>query len=129
VSLAQFHCIGRGHQARFSENFDQTLSNAIHATPNPSQATAELDDVALLTVLANFAGAGPYEPSERRRNGPFPVLEIDEAQPALRVFRWHWWWAGAPIGRFAFAGRTLVPSQTVVFGARFEPARAGGVSR
>lgn len=129
MSLAQLYCTGRGHEARFSEDFDQTLSNAVHATPNPAQATAELDDVALLIVLANFAGVGPYEPSDRPHDGPFTMLEIDALQPALRVFRWHWWWAGVPIGRFAFAGRTLVPSQTVVFGARFESARAGGVSR
>jgi hypothetical protein len=37
VSLAQLHCIGRGHEARFSEDFDQTLSNTIHATPKPDR--------------------------------------------------------------------------------------------
>ncbi len=129
MSLARLHCIGRDHEARFSEDFDQALAIAIRATPNPARAAAELDDVALLTVLANFAGAGPYDPSEPNGGHPLSLLEIDEAQPVLRVFRWHWWWAAAPMGRFAFAGRTLTTSQTVVFQARFEPARPAGPAR
>lgn len=124
MSLARLHCIGRGHEARFSEDFDQALAAALSATPTPLRAAAELDDVALLTVLANFAGAGPYDPSEPASANP--LLELDAAQPVLRVFRWHWWWAGTPMGRFAFAGRTLTTSQTVVFQARFEPVRRGG---
>lgn len=129
MSLALLHCIGRGHEARFSEDFDQALADAISATPNPTRAAAEFDDVALLTVLANFAGVGPYDPSEPTSGHPFSLLEIDAVQPVLRVFRWHWWWAGAPMGLFAFAGRTLNSSQTVVFRARFEPARPAAPNR
>ncbi len=129
MSLARLHCIGRDHEARFSEDFDQALATAIRATPNPTRAAAELDDVALLTVLANFAGAGPYDPSEPTGGRAQSLLEIDEAQPVLRVFRSHWWWTAAPMGRFAFAGRTLTTSQTVVFQARFEPARPAGPAR
>lgn len=94
MSIAQLHCIGRGHEARFCEDFDQALTDALHISPDPGQATTELDDVALLTVLANFAGVGPYDPSSAVVGHPSPTLDTDLADPALRIFRWHWWWAG-----------------------------------
>jgi len=53
VSTAEFPCVGRGHQVRFSEDFDELLSSTIQITPDPLNASRELDDVALLTVLAN----------------------------------------------------------------------------
>lgn len=55
MSTGQLHVVGRGHEARFSEDFDQVLADAIRATPDPRLAAAELDDVTLLTVLAHFA--------------------------------------------------------------------------
>ena len=56
MSTGQLHAIGRGHEARFAEDFDQVLAETIRSTPDSTQAAAELDDVTLLTVLANFAG-------------------------------------------------------------------------
>jgi hypothetical protein len=34
VSTGQLHVIGRGHEARFSEDFDQTLADAIRSIPS-----------------------------------------------------------------------------------------------
>lgn len=60
MSTSGFHCLGRDHEARFSEDFDQVLADAFRAAPHPAEAADEIDDTTLLTVLANFAGAGPY---------------------------------------------------------------------
>lgn len=122
MSTAEFLCVGRGHQVRFSEDFDELLTNTIQTTPDPLNASRELDDVALLTVLANFAGDGPYEPGETTATSSYPLLQVDEADPALRLFRWHWWLAGTALGRFTFVGRTLTRSQTIIFQTEFEPA-------
>lgn len=122
MSTAELYCIGRGHEARFAEDFDGSLAMALDATPDPARAAAELDDVALLTTLANFAGLGPYDPAAPPDDPPF-LLEIDDTDAAQRTFRWHWWLGNRPVGRFAFTGRSVSVSQTVVFRARFEPVR------
>lgn len=122
MSTATFHCLGRGHQARFSEDFDHVLADVLGSTPEPAAAAEEIDDTALLTVLANFAGWGPYEPGQGGSPGRLSFLRVDPADPALRRFHWDWWHNGAPLGRFVFSGRTLAVSQTVVFRARFQPA-------
>lgn len=111
MSTAQLHVIGRGHEARFSEDFDQALANAIRSTPDPSLAAAELDDVALLTVLANFAGAGSYDPAHPPSEQLLSVLQIDPANPMLRFLLWDWWRSGTALGRFGFTGRTLDPAR------------------
>jgi hypothetical protein len=123
VSTATFHCRGQGHQARFSEDFDHVLADVFGSTPDPAAAAEELDDTALLTVLANFAGSGPYEPGQSGPPGRFSFLRVDGADPALRRLHWDWWRSGTPLGRFVFSGRTLTTSQTIVFRARFQPAR------
>lgn len=96
------------------------LAYALQATPDPAVAARELDDTALLTVLANFAGAGAYEPGKMKPAGQFSLLHIDQADPVFRRFHWHWWLGGTPLGRFTFVGRALTTSQTVVFQARFQ---------
>lgn len=122
MSTAQLHVIGRGHEARFSEDFDQVLADAIRSTPDPSRAAAELDDVALLTVLANFAGPGPYDPTNPPNEALLTVLHVDTANPLLRSLSWSWWRGGTPMGRFVFTGRTLNPAQTVVADVWLDPA-------
>ena len=122
MSTGQLHSIGRGHEARFSEDFDQVLANAIRSTSDPTQAAVELDDVALLTVLANFAGVGPYDPADPPDEQPRTVLRVDPANPLFRSFAWAWWQGGTPMGRFVFTGRTLDPSHTVVADLWFDPA-------
>lgn len=124
MSTSGFHCLGRGHEARFSEDFDQLLAEALRAAPDPEEAAEEIDDTTLLTVLANFAGAGPYEPAQGSSPpGRLSFLRVDEADPAIRHFHWDWWRDGIPGGRFGFTGRTLAMSQTVVFWAWFQPIR------
>ena len=66
MSTRQLHVIGQGHEARFSEDFAHVLADAVNSTADPASATTELDDVALLTVLANFAGVGPTAPGAHR---------------------------------------------------------------
>lgn len=122
MSTASFYCLGRGHQARFSEDFDHILAGVLESTPDPAAAAEELDDTALLTVLANFAGAGAYVPGRSGPAGRFSFLRIDQADPALQRFHWDWWHSGTPLGRFVFSGRTIASSQTVVFRARFQPS-------
>jgi hypothetical protein len=122
VSTSQLHCIGKGHETRFSEDFDQVLTNAIGETSDPHQAASELDDVALLTVLANFAGAGPYDPDNSPNDESQGLLQIDPSTPLFRSFAWAWWRADSPMGRFVFTGRTLDPHHTVVADVVFAPA-------
>lgn len=122
MSTRQLHVIGQGHEARFSEDFDQVLANAVDSTADPASATTELDDVALLTVLANFAGVGPYDPTDPPRDRQQAILQIDPASPVLRSFPWAWWLVGTPMGQFIFTGRTLDPAHTVVADLWFNPA-------
>ena len=121
MSTGQLHAIGRGHEARFFEDFDQVLADAIRSTPDPSRAAVELDDVTLLTALANFAGVGPYDPVEPPKEQLLTVLHVDPANPMLRSLLWDWWRGGTPVGRFVFTGRTLDPTQTVVADLWFDP--------
>lgn len=79
MSTAEFLCVGRGHQVRFSEDFDEVLTSAIQTTPDPLNAARELDDVALLTVLANFAGEGPYAPGRSIVTDRYSLLQVDDA--------------------------------------------------
>ena len=122
MSTRELHVIGRGHEARYSEDFDQVLADAIRSTPNPSPAATELDDVALLTALANFAGVGPYDPGDPPSEQLLAVLHVDPANPLLRSFVWAWWRGGTPMGRFIFTGRTLDPAHTVVADLWFDSA-------
>ncbi len=122
MSTGQLHVIGRGHQARFSEDFDQVLAETIRSSPEPTQATAELDDVTLLTVLANFAGVGAYNPAAPSTERKHSILHVDPANPILRSFPWAWWRRATPMGRFVFTGRTLDPGHTVVADLWFDLA-------
>ncbi len=122
MSTAQLHAAGRGHEARFSEDFDQALADTIRSTPDPVQAAAELDDVALLIVLAHFAGAGPYDPAQAQTEDLLAVLRTDRSMPAMRTFSWDWWRQGTPMGRFMFTGRTITPTQTIIADVWFDPA-------
>lgn len=122
MTTGQLHVIGRNHEARFSEDFDQVLADAIRSTLDPNLAAAELNDVTLLTVLANFAGVGSYDPADPPNEQLLTVLHVDPANPMLRSLLWDWWRGGAPMGRFVFIGRTLDPTQTVVADLWFDPA-------
>ena len=122
MSTRELHVIGRGHEARYSEDFDQVLADAIRSTPDPSPAATELDDVALLTALANFAGVGPYGPADPPSEQLLAVLQVDPANPLVRSSVWDWWRGGSPTGRFVFTGRTLDSTHTVVADLWYAPA-------
>jgi hypothetical protein len=121
VSTQQLHVIGEGHEERFSEDFDLVLASAFESTPDPPSAATELDGVTLLTVLASFAGVGPYDPTDPVRERQQAILQIDPASPVLRSFPWAWWRGGTPMGQFVFTGRTLDPAHTVVADLWFDP--------
>jgi hypothetical protein len=125
LSTAKLHVAGPAHQARYSERFDKALADAIASSPDPAQATIELDDTALLIVLTHFAGAGRYDPADPPdpRTGTLQLLAVDVDAPRIRRFSWDWWHAGRALGRFVFAGTTLSPDQTVVADVVFEPTR------
>lgn len=125
MSTAKLHVTGTAHQARYSERFDSALAEAIASSPDPVQATIELDDTALLIVLAHFAGAGRYDPADppNPSTATLQLLDVDVDAPRIRRFSWDWWHAGRALGRFMFVATTLSPDQTVVADVVFQPAR------
>jgi len=119
LSTARLHAIGSAHEARYGENFDETLADVIARSHNPAVAADQLDERTLLTILAQFAGAGrwdPYGPALADAAAQFPGdLAPDDYDPAIRRYRYViFHQPGDVVDLITFEGYALRPDQTGV---------------
>lgn len=121
MNTGQLHVIGIDHEARYSEDFDAQLDEAINNSAAPAQLRAALTTTELLTVLAHFAGAGRHEPDNHPTGDLLSILEHDTADPRLRRYHWAWYHAGNEQGRLIFTGITIAPQQTIIATVSYDP--------
>ncbi len=121
MSTGRLYVVGLDHQARFGEDFDARLEEAIDGSADPDQLRLALTTTELLIVLAHFAGAGPYSPDDLTTHDLLSMLDADEADPRLRRYHWSWFHAGVEQGRLIFTGVTIAPDQTIVAAVSYEP--------
>jgi hypothetical protein len=118
LSTAKLQVVGSGHSARFGEDFDEVLARVLNACHDHDVAAVQLDELGLLTVLAQYAAAGHWDP-----DAPVAVggaeLHADvipsDLDPAVRFHRYAIFHQPGPvIDVVTFEGYTLQPDQTVV---------------
>ena len=119
MSTAKLHAIGSAHQARYGENFDEILADVITRCHNPAIATAQLDERTLLTILAQFAGAGRWDPDDPPAGDAAAELlgdlVPDDYDQAIRRYRYViFYQPGDVVDLITFEGYTLRPDQTGV---------------
>ena len=121
MSTRKLHVVGSGHEARFGEDFDARLTAVTAAAFDPARAATELDELAMLDVLAHYAAAGPYYPdTPPPSSGPGWGLEASAIDPRLRIHRYAIHYTARIVDVVTFHGVAIAAHQSVVATAIIE---------
>ena len=115
MSTARLHVTGSAHRARFAEHFDEVLSGLIADCHDPTVAAGELDELVLLTVLAQFAAAGLWAPDAIGGSGGRAEVVHSDQNPRVRLHRYAIvYQPGSIVDVVTFEGYVIQSDQTVV---------------
>lgn len=101
--------------ARFGEHFDEVLSGLIADCHDPVMAAGQLDELVLLTVLAQFAAAGQWAPEATGSSGGHTEVAQSDQNPRVRLHRYAIvYQPGSIVDVVTFEGYAIQSDQTVV---------------